>query len=257
MAQALIEGLLSKDTLRADQIIASDIDDKRLAQISRAYGIETTSDNIIAAERSQYVLLAVKPQHIDVVLVNLKNHLSVEKTVISIAAGVERLRIQALLELDLPVVRVMPNAPALVNAGVSAVALPPDLEEDQKTFIHKLWASVGEVVYVDEEDINAVTAVSGSGPAYFYLFVRELARAGVEAGLTEETARVLARQTFYGSAALLKESGRSEDELISLVTSPGGTTESALQVFDALGFGETIKKAVKQALSRAKELADS
>ena len=257
MAQALIKGLLSKDTLRADQIVASDISDKRLTEISRDYGVETTSDNIIAAESAQYVLLSVKPQHIDVVLANLKNHISVEKTVISIAAGVKTAKIQALLGLNIPVVRVMPNTPALVNAGVSAVALPPDLKEDQKTFIHKLLTSVGEVVYVDEEDIDAVTAVSGSGPAYFYLFVRELTRAGVGAGLTGEVASVLARQTFFGSAALLKESGRSEDELISSVASPGGTTESALRVFNALGLGETIEKAVKQAVTRAKELANS
>ncbi len=257
MAEALIKGLLSKGTLGADQIVASDISDKRLTEISQAYGIETTSDNIGAVERSEYVLLAVKPQQIDAVLANLKNHISSENTVISIAAGVERLRIQALLESDIPVVRVMPNAPALVNAGVSAVNLPLDLPEDQKEFIHSLLSSVGEVVYVDEEDLDAVTAVSGSGPAYFYLFVRELAQAGVEVGLTEEVALALARQTFCGSQILLKASGRSEDELISLVASPGGTTESALRVFDELGFAETIKKAVKQAVTRAKELADS
>ena len=164
MAEALIKGLLSKGMLGADQIVASDISDKRLTEISQAYGIETTSDNISAVERSEYVLLAVKPQHIDDVLANLKNHISSENTVISIAAGVERLRIQALLESDIPVVRVMPNAPALVNAGVSAVNLPLDLPEDQREFIHNLLSSVGEVVYVDEEDLDAVTAVSGSGP---------------------------------------------------------------------------------------------
>lgn len=255
MAEALISGLLAKATLGPDEIIVSDIDEKRLETISSSYGIDTTTDNRAAAELGTYILLAVKPQNIDDAIKSSGAGFNDDKVVISIVAGITTSRIRTLLDQDLPIIRVMPNAPALVNAGISAIALAEGIEKRQKQFIHKLMGAVGEVVYVDESDIDAVTALSGSGPAYFLQFVSELAKAGIDAGLSEETASVLARRTFIGSATLLEQTGKSEDALISAVASPGGTTEAALDTFSELGLSDIVKKAVNAGLGRAKTLA--
>lgn len=256
MAEALISGILSSRTLTADDILAADVSEDRLDVINQRYSVATTTDSLLAAREAEYILLAVKPQQINEVVLGLSAALTPEKTVISIAAGVDVARLQALAGPEAPIVRVMPNAPALVNKGMSAVALPPGLTDEKKAFIDSIFKSVGEVVYVDEDLIDAVTAVSGSGPAYFFLFVRELVEAGVDAGLTRETAVILARQTFIGSAALLSETGQTEDDLIKAVASPGGTTEAALGVFASSDFKNIISRAVRAALERAKELAD-
>ncbi len=255
MAEALVSGLLSEDTLGPDEIIVSDIDDKRLEALSRSFGVETTTDNRRAAELGKYILLAVKPQNIDQAVKSLGAPLTGDKAIISIAAGITTSRIRDLLGQDLPIVRVMPNTPALVNAGVSAVALPEGMDKEKKEFIQKLMSAAGVVVYVDEDDIDAVTALSGSGPAYFLQFVLELKKAGVDAGLSEETAAVLARQTFIGSAALLEQTGKTEGELIKAVASPGGTTEAALSAFSEMGLSDIVRKAVAAGLARAKALA--
>ncbi|MDP1808355.1 MAG: pyrroline-5-carboxylate reductase [Actinomycetota bacterium] len=256
MAEALISGILSGATLAPDDILAADVNEDRLRLINQRYSVATTTDSLHAAQAAEYILLSVKPQQIDEVVSALKPALTPQKTVISIAAGVSVARLQALAGPGVPIVRVMPNAPALVNRGMSAAALPPGLADEKKSFVDRLLRSAGEVIYVDEDLIDAVTAVSGSGPAYFFLFVRELAEAGVDAGLTREMALTLARQTFIGSAALLSETERSEDELIQAVASPGGTTEAALGVFASSDFKNIISRAVRAALDRAGELAD-
>jgi len=255
MAEALISGALSGGVLMPGDIIAADVDEDRLTFINRRYSVATTTDSLQAAQAAEYILLAVKPQQIDDVVAALSPALTPEKTVISIAAGVSVSRLQALAGPGIPIVRVMPNAPALVNRGISAAAVPPGLADEKKAFVEKFLRSAGEVISVDEGLIDAVTAVSGSGPAYFFLFVRELAAAGESAGLTHEMALALARQTFIGSAALLDRTGRGEDELIRGVASPGGTTEAALEVFAASDFAKIVAQAVCAALARAGELA--
>lgn len=254
MAEAIIGGLIRGGTLMADEIIAADISQERLDHIHEKYGVAVTTDNRDAVRVSDVLLLAIKPQQFDDVLPSLATGLRPDHLLISIAAGVSVQRIRKLIDRELPVVRVMPNTPALVNAGISAVAVPPGLASVQKDFIHSVLASVGEVVYVDEASINAVTAVSGSGPAYFLLFVRELARAGAACGLDPSLASTLARQTFFGSARLLAESEVDEEALIEAVASPGGTTEAALREFGAKGLSEAVAAAVAAAAARAEEL---
>lgn len=255
MAEALISGLISKRLLAPDEIVVADIDPGRLAALCELYSVMTAADNSDAVRRADFVLLAVKPQHIDPVVTGLRDALSPDKTIISIAAGVTVARLRRLIGFDLPIVRVMPNAPALVNQGISGVAFPPGLAADKRAFVDRLLESAGAVIHVDESDIDAVTAVSGSGPAYFFLFVRELARAGTAAGLDSDTALALARQTFIGSAALMARTGLSEDDLIRSVASPGGTTEAALDSFSGSKIENIMRDAVLAALVRAKELA--
>ena len=254
MAEAIISGLIRGRTLRGADIIAVDISRERLAYIHEKYGVAVTTDNRAAARAADVLLLAIKPQHFDDVLPALAAGLRSEHLLISIAAGVSVRRVRGLIDRDLPVVRVMPNTPALVNAGISAVAVPLGLTPAQKDFVHSVLSSVGEVVYVDEASINAVTAVSGSGPAYYFLFVREMARAGVARGLDPVLASTLARETFFGSARLLAESDADEDALIEAVASPGGTTEAALRAFESKGLSEVVAAAVAAAATRAEEL---
>ncbi len=254
MAEAIISGLIRGRTLTGADIIAADISQERLTYMHEKYGIAVSTDNRVAARAADVLLLAIKPQHFDGVLPSLSVDLRPEHLLISIAAGVSVRRVRGLIGRDLPVVRVMPNTPALVNAGISAVAVPPGLTSAQKDFVHSILSSVGEVVYVDEADINAVTAVSGSGPAYYFLFVRELARAGTACGLDPALATTLARETFFGSARLSAAGEADEDALIEAVASPGGTTEAALRAFESKGLSEVGAAAVTAAAARAEEL---
>lgn len=254
MAEAIISGLLTGEALTATDIIAADVDSGRLDNIRERYGIAVTTENIAAARAAEFILLAVKPQHFDEAVREIKGALTEAHTLITIAAGVSVDRVRSLIEIDLPIVRVMPNTPALVNAGISAVAFPREISDENRTFVERLLSTVGAVVRVDESDMNAVTAVSGSGPAYFFLFVRAIAKAGVELGLDEELAVRLARQTFYGSARLLEAGDADEDDLIAAVASPGGTTEAALKSFARDRLEEVVARAAGSAAVRAEEL---
>lgn len=254
MAEAIISGLLAGEALTATDIIAADVDSGRLDNIRERYGIAVTTENITAARAAEFILLAVKPQHFDEAVREIKGVLTEAHTLITIAAGVSVDRVRSLIEIDLPIVRVMPNTPALVNAGISAVAFPREISDENRTFVERILSTVGAVVRVDESDMNAVTAVSGSGPAYFFLFVRAIAKAGVELGLDEELAVRLARQTFYGSARLLEAGSADEDDLIEAVASPGGTTEAALKSFARDRLEEVVARAAGSAAVRAEEL---
>ncbi len=255
MAEALIAGLLAGDSLSPSEILASDVSRERRDYICEKYGVSTTADNLLASRSADYVLLAVKPQHFEETAGPLRAEMTRGKKVISIAAGITIDRIRSLIGPDPIIIRVMPNAPALVNQGISAIVWPPDIDDRDSGFINRIFESAGKVVRVNEAEIDAVTAVSGSGPAYFYLLVRELAAAGVEMGLDEAMARDLARQTFIGAGLLLDQAGATEDELIEAVASPGGTTEAALRSFEQDGIDETVRRAVSAAVARARELS--
>jgi pyrroline-5-carboxylate reductase len=255
MAEAIISGLIKSEALEPAELIASDVNNERLKYIQDRYGIDVSTENAIAAAKADFVLLAIKPQQFDEVVQGFQNVLSSDQILVTIAAGVSTTRARALIDQDVAIVRVMPNTPALVNAGISAVALPSDLSPAKRNFIEKILMSVGEVVYVDESDMDAVTAVSGSGPAYFFLFVRELIAAGIEVGLDPELAARLARHTFFGSARLLQAGSEDESSLIEAVASPGGTTEAALRTMEAAEFGDIIRRGVQAAAARSRELA--
>lgn len=255
MGSALVRGLIQSGKLKAEQIIASDIDEVRLKQI-QPLGVQTTCDNKSAVRQSDIVLLCVKPQIIDEVLADIALVVDPKKhCVISIAAGITIARMESALPQNTPVVRVMPNTPAQVLAGASAIALGTNATELHRQIAHEIFNAVGLVVDVPEKLIDAVTALSGSGPAYVFLFTEALADAGVNLGLPRDVALKLAAQTLLGSAKMLLETGRHPAELKDMVTSPGGTTIAALSVLERNAFRGAIIEAVAAAHQRAKELA--
>ena len=205
-------------------------------------------------EQSDFVVLAVKPQHAAVALETIDGSSSSEPLVISIMAGVTISRIQELTRAK-RVVRVMPNTPCLVGEGASGIAAGDNVDDKDLKHVSELLQSVGKVVEVAEEHIDAVTGVSGSGPAYVFRFIESLIEGGVAEGLSSEVAKTLAVQTVLGAAKLVIETGEDPAVLRARVTSPGGTTLAALNSLEADGFDRAIVSAVSAAVVRSKELA--
>ncbi|MEN8126722.1 MAG: pyrroline-5-carboxylate reductase [Planctomycetota bacterium] len=257
MAQALLAGIIKAGLFDADRIWVSDVRPERLDELKAQYGVWTTTDNTELTQYADILMLSVKPQVIADVLDGIAGTLKDGVLVISIAAGITTAAIKAKLG-DVQIIRVMPNTPALVGAGASGLYNAGAAEDGLKTALD-ICSSVGTAIVVDSEDlIDAVTAVSGSGPAYYFLLMEEMIKAGVELGLTEETAKTLVLQTAKG-AALLAESAQQQGEdpavLRQKVTSPGGTTEAALKVMDKSSFGQIVLKALTAARNRGQELS--
>lgn len=214
------------------------------------------SDDVEDIVRHDVILVAVKPQHVATALAPLAGRLTMDQTVISIAAGIAISAVEEVLG-DVPVVRCMPNTPALVGAGMAAIA-PGRLATDEHLRVAaEILSAVGSVVRVEEQALDAVTAVSGSGPAYVFLLAEAMTAAALEQGLTAETADTLVRQTIKGSGQLLASSPEEPSELRRKVTSPGGTTEAAIGVFESGGFAALVAAAIDAAAVRSRELGSS
>jgi pyrroline-5-carboxylate reductase len=256
MAGALIRGLLRTGQYDAADMCASDPVDAQLRRLKRAYKIEVTRDNRALVRQSQTVILAVKPQVMAGLLDEIRAEATPRKLFLSIAAGFPLRRLEAGLGGQARVVRVMPNTPALVGRGISVAvagvkATPADLKQALK-----LFNAVGTAVSITGEDLlDAVTALSGSGPAFVYLFAESLIEGGVRGGLPQNLAAQLAYATLGGAAAMLAESGLSSRELRDMVTSPGGTTLAGLGILESHHFREALIAAVETATRRARELA--
>jgi pyrroline-5-carboxylate reductase len=255
MATALIHGLLEKHTTRAEQLLVSDIRPEGLEQLRQRYGVETTHDNRLACAR-EIVVLGVKPQTFGALLPEIAPHIGEHTLVISIAAGVPLHAIEQRLPRA-RVVRAMPNTPALVSEGATALAAGARATADDVALATTIFASVGRVVQVDDANMDAVTALSGSGPAYVFLLAEALSRAGAELGLAPETAAVLAAQTLYGAGKLLAQSAESPSELRRKVTSPGGTTAAGIGVLESHHFANTIAACLRAACMRGRELGEA
>ncbi len=254
MAAALIKGLIAKGVFSRDQILASDPSGKRRDYLEENFGIKTFSGNKEVIANSDYILLAVKPQVMSIVLEDISPAIKKEHLIISIAAGIGT----KVLENGLPegsrVVRVMPNTPALVQAGAAALCGGTCASEDDIALVKGILEAVGTAVVVPEGLMDAVTGLSGSGPAYVFTFIEGLIDAGVREGLPRPVAQELAVQTVLGSAILLKESGKHPAELTSMVTSPGGTTIAGLYGLEKGGLRAAIMDGVRLATERSKEL---
>lgn len=257
MAEALIRGLLTAGTVAPEQVVATDIRADRLDQLKQQYGIGIETDNAVAASRADIMILAVKPQQMSEVLASLNPPIGKSKLVVSIAAGVTTGRIEQELGGDVRVVRVMPNTPALVGEGAAAVAAGAHAGEDDLAAAETILAAVGRVVRVEERLMDAVTALSGSGPAYVFYVAEAMIAAGREMGLEEGVATQLAIQTIKGAGRLLAESDDTAAELRRKVTSPGGTTEAALTVLEAKEFKKIFAEAIAAATRRGQELSGS
>ncbi|HXR36512.1 MAG TPA: pyrroline-5-carboxylate reductase [Candidatus Binataceae bacterium] len=260
MGQALAHGLVAHKVFKATQLMASDVDAVRRRKFSRATGIAAVRDNLDVVREAPAIVLAVKPQTIDAVLAEIGAQITSDGTAarklfISIAAGVPIERIQSLLGAKCRVIRVMPNAPAMVGEGMAALVRGASATKADEAFALRLFRAVGQAVALnDERLLDAVTALSGSGPAYVYLFVKAMADAGVEQGLPAKLAQEMALQTLCGAAAQMRQSKMPVEELIRVVASPGGTTEAALRSFAANGFPGVVAAAIKAAADRSREL---
>jgi pyrroline-5-carboxylate reductase len=254
MSEALIKGLLHAKVLPPERILASDVKGDRLDHLHKVHGIRTTTDNHLLLRESDVLVLAVKPQAIDKVLTEVGADLRSDQLVVSVAAGVPIAALEARLPAGARVVRSMPNTPATVQAGATAIAGGAHAREDDLRIARELFEAVGRVVVLDEGLLDAVTGLSGSGPAYVMLIIEALADGGVKVGLHRDTALLLAAQTVFGSARLLLETGEHPGRLKDMVTSPGGTAIAGLHTLESGGLRKTLMDAVEVATRRAAEL---
>jgi pyrroline-5-carboxylate reductase len=278
MAEALARGLLAQRIFEFSDLIASDIDAERRRKLGRELRINTTADNAEVVGEARAIVIAVKPQTMDEVLTGLGAALKDAKPTlpavggkiraaksessagtgrlfISIAAGVPIARIEAPLGEAARVIRVMPNAPAMVGHGMAALVAGKSANKADMAFALRIFRAVGDAVELENErDLDAVTALSGSGPAYVYLFVKALSDAAVNEGLAPDLALRMALQTIHGAEENMRQSGRTPAELIRIVASPGGTTEAALRTFAEAGFSDIVAAAVHAAAARSREL---
>jgi pyrroline-5-carboxylate reductase len=258
MGSAMIKGLIAKDIVSASNINAFDIQESLLTGLRDELGINTAfGSNNELVQASDIVVIAVKPQVLKDVLVALSDDLMASKNVISIVAGVPMAFYENVAGKKFPLARCMPNTPALVNAGVTAVAFNDLCESEFKADTMKILGSIGNVHEVPEKHLDAVTGLSGSGPAYVFYFIDGLIDAGVRMGLPRDLARALVLDTVAGSTKLVKETGKHPMVLKDQVTSPGGTTVDGLQALDEGGFRASIVKAVEAATKKSKTLSDN
>jgi len=254
MAEAIVSGMVAADFCTPEKIVLTDIRPERLADLEAEHGVSTSTDNSVV-KNAEIVVLAVKPQMMEEVLKGIAPVLRKETLVISIAAGIPASKIEAVLGDGARVVRVMPNTPALIGKGASALAAGTLADEADMEVAEAILNCVGLTVRVEESQIDAVTALSGSGPAYVFYLLEGMLAAADEMGLEKETARTLALQTVEGAARLMKDSGEEAADLRAKVTSKGGTTEAAIRSLDAAGVKESIINALKAAEAKSVELS--
>ncbi|MDN5322297.1 MAG: pyrroline-5-carboxylate reductase [Clostridia bacterium] len=253
MAEAIMNGVTKSEIYKAHEIIASDINEQRLIQVNGKLNIITTQDNNEVMAKAETIILAIKPQHVKHALEKLTYKPDDSKIIISIAAGISTTFLENLLG-KIPVIRVMPNTPALVGAGMTALSKGQYANEEHLIIAEKIFKSVGKTILIDELLIDAVTGLSGSGPAYVYQFIEALADGGVQVGLPRKTSYVLAAQTVIGAGLMVLETGLHPGELKDMVTSPGGATIRAISVLEKGAFRATVMDAVEASYLKSKQL---
>ena len=254
MAEALIKGLLHSGLVSAPQIVGSDPRQVRCDEMAARYQIQASTDNLEVVRRSDIVVLSVKPQILMDLCREIAQDLRPSSLVISIAAGISTATLAALLPPLTRIVRTMPNTPALVGAGATAIAAGKHAIKEDVEVARQIFAAVGMALVLEESDLDAVTGLSGSGPAYVFLIIEALSDAGVKVGLARQNALALATQTVLGSAKLLLETNEHPGRLKDMVTSPGGTAIAGLHTLEAGGLRTTLINAVEAATKRSREL---
>lgn len=254
MGEALIAGLLRKEIFASENIFVSDTSPERLKFLSAKYGVNIKDNNKAIVQNVDIILFAIKPQVIDKVLKDITEQVNENHLIISIVAGVTIEHLSSYFPNNTPVIRVMPNTACLVGEGISAMALGDAVIQKQIDIAELILASVGKVLVMPENMLDAVTALSGSGPAYIYLVIEALTDAGVRVGLTREISLQLVLQTMTGAAAMVRETGLHTAQLKDMVTSPGGTTIAALEILERSGLRGAFMEAVYAAWKRSTEL---
>jgi pyrroline-5-carboxylate reductase len=257
MATALARGILGTGLVKAEDLFASDIAAESRAHFQKQTHAPLAPDNLALARAARVLIVAVKPAQVVPVLSEIGSALTPQHLVISIAAGIPLARLEQNLPAGTRVVRVMPNTPALVGAGASAFALGKTATSDDAALVERLFSAVGLAVEVKESLLDAVTGLSGSGPAYAYVMVEALSDGGVAVGLPRDIATRLAAQTLLGAARTVLETGQHPGELKDMVTSPGGTTIEGLHALESAGVRAALISAVRASADKARKLAQS
>lgn len=256
MAEAIFGGLLESGWVSREDVRLADISADRLSGLAGRYGVEVSESNLNAVSNADVVVLSVKPQTLPAVLEEVGAALGPGHLVISIAAGLTTAWLEKHLPAGPRILRVMPNTPAFVKEGMSCIAEGPRSTPGDLDLAQKIFAAVGKVLVVRENQMDAVTAVSGSGPAYVFYLMEHMEAAARDLGLTAQQARILVCQTLKGAALLGRETAEGGPEALrARVTSKGGTTEAAIQVLDQAGVGKSIQDAVRAAAARSEELS--
>jgi pyrroline-5-carboxylate reductase len=255
MGGILLQAFLKNNLLAPEQIVATVQHPERALALSAQFGVEVLTDNLEAAQSADVILIGVKPIQVPALIETIKPALSSDKLVLSFAASVTTKSIEAASGIDLAVIRAMPNTPAMLAAGITALCAGRFVSEAQMAIAQRIFQTVGRTVIVDEKHMDAVTGLSGSGPAFLYIIIEALAEAGVNVGLPRDVATLLAAQTTYGSARMVLETGYHPALLKDAVTTPAGCTVDGILELEEGGLRVTLIKAVKRATQRARELA--
>jgi len=254
MGEALARGILGASLAHPSSILMSDCDEDRLAEVANSLKVRATGDNLEVVRESDVLVVALKPAVVRQVLPGLASAITAEKLVVSIAAGITLAELERMLSPGARVVRVMPNTPCLVGRGASGYALGSAATEADGELVHAILSSIGIAFLLPDPLLDAVTGLSGSGPAFVALVIEALADGGVLCGLPRDTALKLAAQTALGAARLLLETGEHPAQLKDMVASPGGTTIEGVKVLEEKGLRAALIQAVEAAAKRSKEL---
>ncbi|MCK4382303.1 MAG: pyrroline-5-carboxylate reductase [Candidatus Lokiarchaeota archaeon] len=254
IGSALLKRLISTNTIDRSKIIIFDIDENKRNKISEEYKVEYAESNEELARSSKYILVAVIPQVIDTVLKEIKTIITNEQVIISIAAGVSFNHINKFINPSVGLIRIMTNTPALIGAAATAIAHNENIKDHQLEFVKGIFDAVGMVVELEERHLDAVTGLSGSGPAYIFIIIEALADGGVKMGLPRDIAVNLAAQTVLGSAKLLLKTKKHPAELKDMVSTPGGTTITAIHELESAKIRATLIRAVEAATIKSKSL---
>ena len=254
MGTALLKGVLSSNTIDKEKTIIYDVREEVIKNRIQEFNVKAVSSNTELIQQVKFIIIAVKPQNIDSVLEEIGPQLSEDQILISIAAGVTLDYIKKFISKNIGLIRVMPHTPAFVGEGASAIAHNKNVTENDLKYVKKVLNSVGEVVELEEKHIDAVTGLSGSGPAYVFIIIEALADGGVKMGLPRDIALKLAAQTVLGSAKMVIETGIHPGELKDMVASPGGTTITALHEIEKGKLRATLISAVEAATLKSKSL---
>ncbi len=255
IGEALVAGVTRSKQYSPDKIIVSDPLKARREHLLKQFAINVTADNSLAAQKAEIIVMAVKPQFYFSSLSPMVQSLTEKQLLISVAAGIGTAEIERFLKKQIPVIRVMTNTPLLIGEGATVLARGKFAIDKHLAKARKLFLDLGLAIELPENDLNGVTALSGSGPAYLYLILEALIEAGVRIGLTRELSRQLMLQTMLGSAKMMLETGKHPAELKESVTSPGGTTAAALEHLEAQGIRGALIQSVVKAFERAEELS--
>jgi pyrroline-5-carboxylate reductase len=257
IGESLLGGLLSAEWREPSEVVASSRREERVGELRSRFGVEATSSNGEATAGAGLVVISVKPQDIEALLGEIGPLLAPDQTVLSVAAAIRTARIEARIAEAVPVVRAMPNAPSIVHEGIAGICAGAHANEEDLALAEECLSHLGSVVRVPEAYMDAVTAVSGSGPAYFALLAEAMIEAGLLLGLSREVTTQLVVQTMLGTAKLLRDEHVHPVELREAVTSPGGTTIRAIRELESAGVRAAFLNAIQAAMERSRELADA